>query len=76
MLLVPKGNIVKELEMANEIKNLNHITNVTSYATMVGTVIPKEFLDEEIINQFYSENYSRIIIYASTKKKVILHLIP
>jgi len=69
VLLVPKGNIVKELEMANEIKNLNHITNVTSYATMVGTVIPKEFLDEEIINQFYSENYSRIIIYASTKEE-------
>lgn len=33
-----------------------------AYVNMVGSVIPPEYLDESITNEFYSENYSRIII--------------
>jgi hypothetical protein len=40
-----------------------------SYSTVVDNTIPSEFLDEEIVSQFYSENYSRLIIYTDTKEE-------
>ncbi len=38
------------------------ITSVTSYATMVSNKIPVDYLDDSIVNQFYSEHYARIIL--------------
>ena len=62
VLLVPKGNVVKETELVNELEELDYVTSVISYVNMVGSVIPPEYLDESVTNEFYSENYSRIII--------------
>ena len=63
VLLVPAGNIVKERELGAELENSGYINTVTSYAQNVGTEIPPGFLDDSITDQFYSENYARIIIY-------------
>jgi uncharacterized protein len=62
VLLVPKGDRAKETELVGELENLDYVTSVISYVNMVGSVIPPEYLDESITNEFYSENYSRIII--------------
>ena len=62
VLLVPKGNVVKETELVQELQELDHVTSVIAYVNMVGSVIPPEFLDESVTNEFYSENYSRIVI--------------
>ncbi|OIJ17193.1 RND transporter [Anaerobacillus alkalilacustris] len=69
VLLVPKGNLVKETELVQELLKMNHVTSVISYVSAVGTVIPPEFLDESITNEFFSENYSRIIIHTNTGKE-------
>lgn len=65
-LLVPRGDVAKELELCDELKELDHVTGVMSYASTVGAVIPTEFLDSNIVDQFYSDNYARIIIYTGT----------
>ncbi|CAM3885788.1 efflux RND transporter permease subunit [Mesobacillus thioparans] len=62
VLLVPKGDRAKESELVEELENLDYVTSVIAYVNMVGSVIPPEYLDESITKEFYSENYSRIII--------------
>lgn len=63
VLLVPKGEPAKEELLSNELKKHPHVTGVVSYVTSVGTAIPPDFLEDEITDQFYSEHYSRIILY-------------
>lgn len=65
VLLVPKGDVAKETELVQELEEINHVTNVISYVTTVGSVIPSDYLDESITNEFFSENYSRIILYTN-----------
>ncbi len=62
VLLVPKGDVVKETELVQDLEKLDYVTSVISYVNMVGPVIPPEYLDESITSEFYSENYSRIVI--------------
>lgn len=66
VLLVPRGETGKELLLCEELKELPNVTDVMSYALSVGSAIPPEFLDEDIVSNFYSENYARIILYMST----------
>ena len=68
-LLVPVGNMVKERDLCIELENLDYIDAVVSYVQTVGIDIPPEFLGSEITDKFYSENYSRIIIYAGTSNE-------
>ena len=65
-LLVPAGDIVKERDLCMELKNLDNITTVISYAQTVGIAIPAGFLSSDITDQFYSDNYARIVIYSDT----------
>lgn len=62
VLLVPRGDVAKETELIQELENLDYVTGVIGYANMVGSAIPPEYLDESITNEFYSKNYSRIVI--------------
>lgn len=64
VLMVPKGDSVKEQKMCEELASLDHVTTVLSYAYTVGNKIPADFLGEEISGQFYSDNYARIIVTA------------
>ena len=65
VLLVPRGDPGAEAELAEEIAEIDHVTSVMSYAGTVGK-IPSGFLSEDIVSQFYSDNYARIIIYTDT----------
>ncbi|NLW79909.1 MAG: MMPL family transporter [Ruminococcaceae bacterium] len=65
-LLVPKGDVVKEYDMGQEIEALDHVAGVMSYASSVGTGIPAEFLSDDVTSQFYSDGYARIIVYTDT----------
>lgn len=64
VLMVPKGESSKETLLCDELKNIDHITAVTSYASMVSNKIPEIYLDKSVVEQFYSDNYARIIISA------------
>lgn len=65
VLLVPRGNPGAEAELSVEIEKFPNISAVMSYTSAVG-VIPDGFLSEDIIAQFYSEDWARIIIYTDT----------
>jgi uncharacterized protein len=62
VLLVPKGDVAKETELVNELEKLDHVTGVIAYVNIVGSVIPPEYLDDSITNEFYSDHYSRIVV--------------
>ena len=69
VILVPNGDVARENELGKALEGLPHVTSVVSYAGMVGTAVPSEFLDESITSNFYSENYSRIIAYSDTAEE-------
>lgn len=65
VLLVPKSDVVKEEELVQELEDLDYVTSVLSYVNAVSSVIPPEYLEESITKQFYSDNYSRIILHTN-----------
>lgn len=69
VLLVPNDNLGKENELCNELSNIPHITRIESFVTSVGAEIPSEFVPQEVTKQFYSKNYTRIIMYTDTTEE-------
>lgn len=61
VLLVPH-DIAKEEATVDELEELDAVKNIISYTTTIGAAIPTEYLDKSITEQFFSENYSRIVI--------------
>ncbi len=66
VLLVPRGDPARENLLSQTLEAQPHVTGVISYATAVGPELPDSFLDSTVTDQFYSENYSRIIVYTDT----------
>lgn len=69
VLLVSKGNVGKESELCDALSEIPHVTSVVSYVTAVGAEIPTDFVPKEAAKQFYSEHYSRIILYTDTAEE-------
>jgi len=69
VLLVPKEDAGKETELCNALSKIPNVTNVVSFITSVGAEIPREFIPEDAASAFYSENYSRIIIYTDMEEE-------
>ena len=65
-ILVPRDDPAKEQMLCDELEQVDHVTGIMSYATSVGSVIPPEYVGEDIAGQFYSKNYARIIVYTNT----------
>ncbi len=66
VVLVPRGDVAAEAALSRDLADVDHVTSVISYAATVGTAVPQEFLDQGVIDQFYSLNYARIIVYTDT----------
>ena len=62
VVMVPRGDSAKETMLCQELKKLDHVSSVMSYAETVSNKIPTVYLSESIVSQFYSENYARIIL--------------
>ena len=67
--MVPKGDMGREAELSEELKEIPHVTSVLGYAATVGSSIPTEFLSKDITSNFYSENYARIIVNTDTPEE-------
>ncbi|MBR3690587.1 MAG: MMPL family transporter, partial [Eggerthellaceae bacterium] len=63
VLLVPRGDVAAETALSNEIEQLEYVKSVMSFASTVGAAIPNEFLEPAVIEQFYSDDWARIIAY-------------
>jgi predicted RND superfamily exporter protein len=65
LLIIPRNSVAKENQLGKALKEIDHVTRVISYAEMVGTRIPSTFVPEVALNNFYSDNYARIILYTN-----------
>ncbi len=62
VLLVPNGNTSVERLLSQELKELPEVTGIISYVDMVGSEIPREFLDQDTLKLLESEHYNRMVI--------------
>ncbi len=63
VLLVPKETPGKEAKLNDELASIPHVTSVVSFVTAVGAEIPPQYIPQEVLDQFYSRHYARIILY-------------
>ena len=66
VVLVPRGDVVAEGALARDLEALADVKSVMAYATTVGPEIPVEFVGQDVIEQFYSDDWARIIAYLDT----------
>ncbi|WAA13947.1 efflux RND transporter permease subunit [Fervidibacillus halotolerans] len=66
VLLVAKGNIVKEEELVQKIEAFPYVTDVDAFVQTVSPVIPADFIDENIFKHYYSDHFTRMIIQTNT----------
>ena len=69
VLMVPKGDMEKEIAMNEELKKLDCVTSVVSYVNSVGNAIPSSFLPSETVFRLYSAHYSRFVITMEAEEK-------
>lgn len=69
VLLVPRGDVVREEQLSRELGRISAVTQVVSYAAQVGGAIPPEIVGSSVTSQFYSPNYARIIAYTNTSSE-------
>lgn len=62
VILVPKGDTATETELCKELKSLPEVTSIIAYVEQAGAEIPYEYLDESLLEQLESQNYSRIVL--------------
>lgn len=65
VLLVPKGDSTKEMLLADSISKMDYVTKVESYTTAVGNKIPETVVPDNVTDNFYSDNYARLIIFSN-----------
>ena len=66
--MVPKGDISKEAQLNDALKQDKDVTSIISYANTVGESIPENFVPEDSLSQLYSENYSRFVVTLDTEE--------
>ncbi len=69
VVFVPRGDVGTEARLSADLAEISQVTSVVSYAASVGAEIPEEFLDSAVVEQFYSENYARIVLYCDMDKE-------
>ena len=69
VIMVPKGDMEKEIAMNEELKKLDCVTSVVSYVNSVGNAIPSSFLPSETVSRLYSAHYSRFVITMEAEEK-------
>lgn len=67
-LLVPRGDVAAEAMLSDELSELPGVVSVMSYPTAVDAAVPSAYLGD-VADSFYSENYSRIILYTDAGKE-------
>jgi predicted RND superfamily exporter protein len=65
VILVPKGEYAKEESFSEDLKKMTYVSSVVSYANTVGKEIPTNLLTKAQYEQFFSKNYSRIVVISN-----------
>lgn len=62
VLMVPKGDLEKEKQLSNRLKNIPEVTSIISYVDSAGPEVPMEYVDSKTLEELISDDYSRMII--------------
>ncbi|MGN0803673.1 MAG: MMPL family transporter, partial [Candidatus Faecivicinus sp.] len=62
VLMVPRGDVVRERQLSDELQELPEVTSILSYVDVASTTIPTQFVGEETLSLLMSENYSRLVL--------------
>lgn len=69
VLLVPSDKPAYEKSLVEELKAVDKVSSVTSYAATVGTEIPEQFIPEKTLEALVSKGYSRILLNLDTSEE-------
>lgn len=69
VLLVPKGDIIKEKALNNDLNKLSSISAVISYINTIGSTVPVEIIPSNALADLQSANYSRLILTVETEEE-------
>ena len=61
-LMIPRGDKVREEQLSQALHEIPEVTGILSYVDTVGAQIPEEYLDEELLSQLLSKDYSRMVL--------------
>lgn len=67
VLMIPKGDTVKETNMSRKIKEISEINSIISFVDNAGAEIPPAYLDKDTLNKLESKNFSRMVLTAKTE---------
>lgn len=67
VLMVPRGDTAKEMQLSNTIRALPEVSSVVSYVDNAGAEIPLEFVDGDILSKLESERYRRMVLTVDTE---------
>ena len=62
VVLIPNGDADGERQLSDALHGIREISSIISYTDTVGSSIPMEYLDESVLSQLVSENYSRMVL--------------
>lgn len=62
VLMVPQGRWDAEVALVDQLKQLDHVSGVTSYVTVAGNAMPVEVVPADTLSQVISGGWSRIVI--------------
>ena len=66
VLMVPRGDVVRERALSEELQAIPEVTSILSYVDVAGTTIPTEFVGEDTLKLLMSEHYSRLVLSVDT----------
>jgi uncharacterized protein len=69
VILVPNGDITKEVMLATDLSNNVNITSVSTLVTTVDPNIPRDFLPDDVKNEFIGQNYTRFIVNTTIREE-------
>jgi len=69
VILIPNNNVAKEVQLANDLQNYEHINKVQTLVTLVDHTIPRSALPSSVLSQFVSDNYVRYIVNVPIKEE-------
>lgn len=69
VILVPNGDLPREERLIADLKKLDHVKSIISYTETIGLAIPPEYLEPAQKENFFSENYSRIIVHTTHEQE-------
>ena len=62
VLMVPLGSTATESQLSIELNQQDFVKDIISYVDSAGVSVPKEYLDEDLLKQLDSSNYTRFVL--------------